>query len=407
MVLLWRTGGRDVRLFAVATLFSFFGDGVRYAALPLLAVRYGAGPDALGGLLAAATVPMLVIGLAGGVLVDRSAPRSVLVWCDAVRLAATAGFALLVLAGSAPLPVLFGFALLMGTCEAVATSATFALVPSLVPAELLVPANTFTTTAMTAGRQLAGPLLGAVLIATGTALPFTVDAATFLVSLALIFGIRHREAASRPVRTARSELAEAARWMRRTPGMVRVALTGCVVNLVHMAALGQLPYYAQLVLRHPETGYAVMMVATAAGGVAAAPVVGRITARLSLFRSVALGLGLVGGGYLLVALVHSAAPAYGGAALTGAGFTVWNVAVVTWRHRVTPPAMRGRADALNRFVSWGALPVGSLAGGFLAAGISLRTPFLVAGVVPLLLAPLFLRRPGERSPSPFESSIPA
>lgn len=395
---MWRDGGRDFRLFWLASALSFVGDGFRYAALPLLATRLGAGPGELGVLLAVATLPFLVIGLAGGILVDRLPRRVVLLACDGTRIVAMAAFVAMVVTGTATLPVLFALAFLMGACETVATSATFALLPGLLPDRLLGRANALTSSALITGRQLAGPMLGAVLIGVAPALPFALDGVTFVLSFLLIFAIRVSEQA-RPVPKGRGrlagmrdDLAESARWIKSTPHMLYLVLVGATVNFVNMGALAEQPRFVEHELGQPAIGYGILMASAAVGGLLGSPIAGRLTERVTVFQSVGAGLLLVGGGYLLAGTAVLPAQAYLGVGLTGIGFAVWNVAVVTWRQRVTPDELRGRADAVSRFMSWGILPLGSLVGGLLASVFNARAPFLVAGVVPLLLSVPFALR---------------
>jgi MFS family permease len=47
---------------------------------------------------------------------------------------------------------------------------------------------------------------------------------------------------------------------------------------------------------------------------------------------------------------------------------------------------------MHRVISWGVNPIGSLLGGLVAAHGGDRLPFLLVGVVPLLILPLFVRR---------------
>ncbi len=60
-----------------------------------------------------------------------------------------------------------------------------------------------------------------------------------------------------------------------------------------------------------------------------------------------------------------------------------------------PPALLGRVNSVYRMLGWGLIPVGALAGGFIAHAAGLRAPYIVAGVIcgltvlaaiPLLLA---------------------
>ncbi|MFE9439891.1 MFS transporter [Streptomyces sp. NPDC006602] len=196
----WTELNKHAHLFIAASAVSFVGDGMRYAALPLLAAQQGAGPIGLGLLLGSATLPFLVLGVFGGVLADRVRRRSVLIACDALRFGIMGVFVLLLISGHTSLPLLYAVAFLMGLLESVATSATFAYLPPLVSEEHLERANAMSSTALLLGRQFIGPLLGAALLDAADALPFALDCLTFLVSV-LLLGPLPRSLESKPERS--------------------------------------------------------------------------------------------------------------------------------------------------------------------------------------------------------------
>ncbi|MQA97345.1 MAG: hypothetical protein GEV11_22905, partial [Streptosporangiales bacterium] len=85
---------------------------------------------------------------------------------------------------------------------------------------------------------------------------------------------------------------------------------------------------------------------------------------------------------------------------------IYNVAQITYRQTVTPQHMLGRMNATIRFVVWGVVPVGALAGGVIAELAGLRTAMWIAAAgealaaVPPLLSPLRRMRDLEPSPPP-------
>ncbi|MFF3644035.1 MFS transporter [Streptomyces sp. NPDC002564] len=390
---------RDTRFFLGASAVSFVGDGVRYAALPLLAAQAGAGAVGLGVLLGFATLPFLVLGIFGGVLADRMRRRSLLIACDALRFGITASFTVLVLLDVTHLPVLCAVAFLMGLLESVATSATFAFLPSLVRDKHLERTNGMSSTALMVGRQFLGPLLGAALVGIAPAAPFLVDAATFLISLLLVRAVpasveagpeavEHR----RGPRAVLADVRVSTRWMRRTPHVLTIACTAGAINLFNMGALAIQPLFATEVLGGPAIVYGLMMAAAALGGVAGAQAAGRLAQSLTSSRMVCLALLCIGVGSLVVSAAPHQAVAYVGLMLSGFGFSTWGVATTSWRQRLTPDNLRGRADALHRMIAWGVNPAGSALGGLLASGGGARLPYLLVGIAPLLLLPLYARR---------------
>ena len=86
---------------------------------------------------------------------------------------------------------------------------------------------------------------------------------------------------------------------------------------------------------------------------------------------------------------------------------VYNVAQVSFRQRLCPPALLGRMNASVRFLVWGGMPLGGLVGGFLGThlGVVETLWVAVAGTVlaslPVLASPLVRMRelPGPESPA--------
>lgn len=98
-------------------------------------------PAALGYVLAAHTVPMVVFLLCGGVVADRL-PRVLVLQVSNVTSALTQGaIASLVITGAAEIWMLVVLSLLHGTASAFGLPAMSAIMPGLVPREQLLQAN--------------------------------------------------------------------------------------------------------------------------------------------------------------------------------------------------------------------------------------------------------------------------
>jgi predicted MFS family arabinose efflux permease len=73
---------------------------------------------------------------------------------------------------------------------------------------------------------------------------------------------------------------------------------------------------------------------------------------------------------------------------------VYNIAQVSFRQGLTPPALLGRMNATMRFVVWGTIPLGAFVGAGLGTWIGVRETLLVAAVgmsfafLPVFLSPL-------------------
>ena len=105
---------------------------------------------------------------------------------------------------------------LLGIGEVLYDNCAQTLMPSLVRTDQLEKANGRLWAAQEAANQFAGPPLGSLLLAAGFAVPFLVDAGSFVVSAALISTIALTPPTSAEVVTRRSwrdELVEGVRWL--------------------------------------------------------------------------------------------------------------------------------------------------------------------------------------------------
>ena len=78
----------------------------------------------------------------------------------------------------------------------------------------------------------------------------------------------------------------------------------------------------------------------------------------------------------------------GGVLLTAA-MVAYNIATVSFRQRLCPPELLGRMNASARFLVWGTIPLGAMAGGLLGTHLGvLPTLWLFAGLGLLSLLPV-------------------
>jgi MFS family permease len=171
-----------------ANAISSTGDGAFVAALPLLAVTISRDPRLVAVVTAAGFFPWMVLSLPAGALVDRY-DRATLMWrAQAVQAAVVAVVAVAVIFRIANIAVLGLAGLLLGSAEVVFSNAAQAVLPDLVPPELLARANGSQQVSLTVGETFLGPPAGSLLFAVAAALPFGLDALSFAGSAAQLAG---------------------------------------------------------------------------------------------------------------------------------------------------------------------------------------------------------------------------
>ncbi|MEU6385957.1 MFS transporter [Streptomyces bauhiniae] len=178
------------RRFLLGQTTSLLGSGMNTIATTFAVLRLpGGGVDAVGGVMAARIVAVLVVLLLGGVFTDRLGARTVMLAADALRFGSQAVLALLLLTGSVRIWEVVVLAVLLGVGEGGFMPGLSALVPGLVPYEELADANALLGMARPMA-SIVGPALAGVLVAAfdaGTVV--AVDAVTYGVSVVALVGM--------------------------------------------------------------------------------------------------------------------------------------------------------------------------------------------------------------------------
>lgn len=377
----------------VAFAVSLVGDGVRMVALPLTAALITGSPLALAAVAAAELVPWLLLGMPVGAWVDRSNPRTALLLAHLGRAVLSVVLVAALLTGHAGVTVLCALAFALTALETVGDAAAqVLLVEAAGPADLL-PANTRMRSLETLLVNLAGPLVGGALVAVDPhlGLAFMLDAVTFLLAAGAVAVLpsslgRTDGGAGSEVSTLRRAVLEGIVLLWRTPALRLLVGITLWTSLATGAVNAMMSLYALDVLGLPVAAVPVITVVEAVGVLLGAQLVGRVRVRRSEGFVLSTALFLVGGAYLVVGLVPSTAVVLGCYFAGGAGFGWWNVLASTRRQRLTPPDLLGRTSNAGRALTWGAMPLGALAGGLLASAVSLPSVYVVAGSVVLVVA---------------------
>ncbi|MBX6351151.1 MAG: MFS transporter [Clostridia bacterium] len=377
---------------------SELGSAVTGLAFPFVAIALGAGAAEMGYLRALQMAPFLLLALFAGVWVDRVRKRPLLIAADVVRFlllaAVPAGWALGLLA----MGHLYVIALAAGVATVVFDVAYQSYLPSLVARAELVAANArLEVTRSLAG--LVGPSLGGFLVARlGAALALGADALSYAVSFLSLAAIRRAEPQPERAAGEGSVLREIGEGLRTVTGNpVLRAIAGCTATSNFFASGIDALYvlYATSTLGLGPEAVGAVQSAFAVGAVAGAFASGPASRRFGLGRTIAGSALLIGIGAL--ALPLAGGPTWTvlavlalGNAMTGFAIPVYNVNQVSLRQAITPDRLLGRMTASMRFIVWGTMPLGALAGGFLGTALGLR-PAVAVLAFGVLLAFVWVR----------------
>jgi MFS family permease len=183
---------RDFRYVWLAQSASVIGDCIVIVALALFVIELTGSATDLGFVLAAASLPLVAFLLIGGVWADRLPRHRVMVVTDLVRFVLHALLATLIFTGDVAIWQLIVIEALFGSAEAFFRPAANGLLPQTVPEQEIQQANGLSTLSSNIG-EFAGPALAtALVLGLGAGWAFALDAATFLISAALLSRVRPR-----------------------------------------------------------------------------------------------------------------------------------------------------------------------------------------------------------------------
>ncbi|MGN9765609.1 MFS transporter [Micromonospora sp. SD12] len=370
---------RNFGLLLAGQTLSELGTRVSNVAVPLLAVgTLDASVFQVALLTALAWLPYLIFSLPAGILADRVDQRRLMVACDLGRAALLLSVPVVALVGQLTLGFLYAVVGLSGVLTVLFTVAHKSMLPRLVPSERLVDANAKLTVGQDSA-ELVGPTIGGVLVGlVGAARTLVVTAVAFAVSGLTLLLIREAPAGPAPRRERvplRVEMTEGLGFIRRQP-ILRSILACTTTSNFFVMASGSIEVVFLLKELHATPALVGLVFSVSAvGGLVVGAFADRLTAWLGSARVIWVAMAAPGPLYLLMPLAQ---PGWGvllygiGMAAFSANAVLYNVAAMTYRQRITPPALLGRVNAAFLWVCFGVIPVGALTGGTLASQFGLR-----------------------------------
>jgi DHA3 family tetracycline resistance protein-like MFS transporter len=389
---------RDFALLWTGLTVSLLGDGIYLVAIAWQVYDLSNTPTALSIVGLAWTLPMVLFLLIGGVLSDRFDRRLVLIAADVLRFVAITAIGLLSLTSSIELWHLIALVAVYGVGEALFGPAFGAIVPDLVPQELLLEANSLEQFVRPMAWRLVGPALGGFLIHVfdvGTA--FLIDASTFAVSAGCLLAMR-----SIPRTTDRTGQGSMWREIKQGFGFVRsqtwlwATLGAASVSLLFF--WGPLEVLLPFIVRNKLDGGADDLGLVFAFGGAGSVIAAGAMAQLGLPRKHvafmyscwALAVALVGTYALAATLEQAMIISFLEAGLASAGLVVWG----TMMHRLVPSELQGRVHSADWLVSIGLVPLSFGLTGPIAGALGSEATLLGAGLLGSIATIGFMFVPG-------------
>jgi MFS family permease len=402
-----------LRLWSAETV-SQFGTQISLLALPLAAIDViHASAFEVAALTTVEFLPFLLVSLPAGVWVDRLRRRPILVAGDLARAALLASIPIAYAFDALTMWQLYAVGFFVGIATVFFDVAYQSYLPSLVERRQLVDGNAKLEISRSAA-QIGGPGLAGVLVEllkAPTAILF--DAVSFLGSALFLFRIRKTEGSPQGEGATRGrmrdELREGLAYVLRHPYLKNIAACTALFNFFGNFIWAVLLVFARRELDLSPAAIGLAFMLGNLGPLIAALTANRISNRFGVGPTI-IGASVVGGPmFLLIPFAPhgNASIAVLASAFIVGGFTgvVYNVTQVSLRQAITPERIQGRMNSVMRFIVWGVIPLGALAGGALTTWIGLKETLIVGGIgtclpfLPVLFSPV---RALREMPEPLE-----
>jgi len=383
----------NFRAYFLSSLVNGAGSTMGGIALAFAVLEVSRSPSALGIVLAAYTVPEVLLLLAGGVIADRFGRTLTIQLSNVIAGLTQLTIAGLVISGGAQLWQLGVLSAVNGAASAIGFPALASVMPQLVPRDQLQAANVLNS--MRRGvLNVVGPTVGGILVVTvGAGWAVAIDGVTYFVAAAILLLVKIPPPLPRSDQaTMLGDLREGWQYFRSTTWLWAVVLAFGVLNALH-SGFNTLGPVMAVTTDIGEAGWGLVLSAGAVGLLVTTVVMLRVPLQRPLLWGM-LGCALYGVPMLVLGLHPSLVAVMIASFVGGAGIEVFSLGWSLAMQEHVPDEMLSRAysyDALGSFV---AIPVGQLAVGPLGAAYGVREVLLVCG---LAYAVICLATLGSRS----------
>lgn len=364
----------------IAALVSNIGSWMQTMGAGWLMTELTHSPAKVALVQAAQSLPMFLLALPAGALADIVDRRLQLIYAQVWMLVFAVILTVTTYAGLTTPGWLLAMTFLIGCGAAAQTPAWSASVQELVPRAELPSAVALNGMSINVSRAVGPALAGMIVVWSGTATVFLVNAISFL---AVIFALsrwkRLTPPSGMPAERLFGALRSGWRYARHAPLLQRVLLRQLTFFPFASVVWALLPLIASRELDGDARLYGGLLGGIGVGAVVAMLLLPRLTQRVSRDRVVAGGFVVYAAASMLLAAVPNAYVAGFAMLVVGACWMAvlsgMQVAVQT----ALPPWVRARGLAVYWVVLMGCMAAGSVGWGYLAEWIGIRWSLAAAG----------------------------
>jgi MFS family permease len=335
-------------------------------------------------------LPILLLTLIGGVVADRHDRRRLLLASQYVQMTAAFTLAALVYFNIVHIWHVLALSVMTGLAQAFGGPAYQSLLPSLVEKEHVPNAIAFNSIQFQLSRVIGSLLAGATFAAFGMVVCFGLNGISFLAVIVAILSLQIRHVPPSSSAPMHHQLKSGFAFVRENHGLIGLAVLGFATTFLGNPLLTFLPVFTTSVFGGDVHEYTYLLAAAGGGAAIGALVVAwlgrfRHMGRTLLMMQFMFGLLIVTFALLRVFWVNAVVLFAAGACMVMVSAMLSSLVQLN-----APNEMRGRVMSIYMVAFRGGMPLGSLAGGWIATLASTPAVLIVNGVLLTAVAAWFL-----------------
>jgi predicted MFS family arabinose efflux permease len=340
--------------------------------------------------------PTIAIGPFGGALADRIDRLRLLRIAQSLIMAQSFALFALTATGLITVELLIALVLFGGIVVGINQPARLALAPSLVPRADLATAVAINSIVFNLARFLGPALAGLVIVWSGVALVFALNALSFLAFLFALARLRLPPIAlgGQGQRSMLSAIGEGLGYTSRHPGIGPLLLLNAILAVSARPFFELLPGFAADVFGRDASGLAMLGSAVGIGAVVGGLWLAQRHVESHLTKVALASSFLIALSTLAFALTSWFPVAMVCVALAGFGMVTAGVSAQTLVQTSVEEAMRGRVLSLYGLIFRGGPALGALVMGVASEVIGLQAPLAIGTIIALVASVLIWRRRG-------------
>lgn len=383
----------------IGNFVSRYGSAVDSIAYSWMVYQLTGSTILMGTIFAVKTIPNIIFGTLGGVLVDRLKKRTIMIFCNVGMGISVCLTAILYWNHSLSVWEIFMFTIINAMLEVFSSPAGTSLFAHIVPKELYLSANSFSSSLFQFAELLGAGTAGVIIYAFGIAGGIFVDGLSFLFAALMISFITFKETITVTkklnVKVYFSELKEGFSYIKNHT-LIFISVFLCsMINFCIVPLNVYTTVFVKTVLKSGTITLSILSTCLSIGMIAAGFLVATFgkkfkTSTLILFGMITFGV------YYAVLSFTGVLPSIGLSRfsiifcavlffLMGMSMTIIISPLTAYFLEFSPKEMLGRLASVFNMVAICAMPLGSFLSGIFIKYIPLTTLFLIMGILMLVV----------------------